>query len=105
MSLQQFLDDTMASFIGASISRVTVTGDLAYRYRLSAHEVKEAARVQRLHDSEVSEYMRNNFNVQVSYDRNATSFFIDIDLTRAILNPREAEFLSAAMETFRRNHL
>lgn len=99
--LREFLNMTMANFIGASLNRVSVTGVLCHRYRMTGQEVKSAAQLQRLHDTVVSEYLINNFNVDVSYDKGSSVFFIEIDLTKCMLSPQEAEGLSVAMLTFR----
>lgn len=101
MSLQNYLNTTMSSFIRASISRVADTGDMSHRYRMTAQDVKDAAQLQRLHDTAVSEYLRNNFNVEVFFDKGAAVFLITIDLSRVMLNPTEAEFLNVALATYR----
>jgi hypothetical protein len=102
-----FLENALSSFIQTSINRVAHSGDMTYAYRITAAEVKAATNRQRLHAAVISEYQQffANHHVAADYDSDFESFAITMDLNRCVLSPQQAGFLSAAMETFRSEHL
>lgn len=102
----QYAQSVLSAFIGSAINRVSVSGDLAYNFRLTAGEIKTATNRQRLHDSVIQDYVDffTGHNVGAEYDDSLATFSVQLDLNRCVLSAKEAEFLSVAMETYRANY-
>lgn len=101
-----FLESAFRSFIETSIHRVAYSGDMVYRYRITASDVKDATGRQRLHGTIIQEYEQFFLQqgVQAAYDETFAAFNVVIDLSRAVLSPNQAKFLSTAMGTYRAEH-
>lgn len=101
MNLQNLLESKVTDFVLASINRVSVTGDLCHRYRITVQEIKDATGLQRLHEGSVVSYLSANFNIDATLDKAAGVFQVELDLTKCVLDARQSSSLSTAMEMFR----
>jgi len=101
-----FLRQALESFIETSVQRVAYSGDMHFRYTLSAGDIKESTGRQRMHGGTVSEYIEffRHHNVQAQYNERFSAFEIELDLNRCVLDQAQARHLSAAMSLFRAEH-
>jgi len=101
-----FLEPALQSFIETSIHRAAHSGDMQFRYRITAAEIKAATGRQRLHDGVLGEYEEffERQGVRASYDETFSAFEVAINLNRVALSPTQARFLSTAMSLFRAEH-
>lgn len=99
ISLYQFLDKTLTTFIQSSILRVSVGGLLEYTHSLSCNEIKVVSSSQRLHASLVTDYLRT-FGVDVTHNKKFNFFTIVIDLRRIALTPAQSDELTRNIEVF-----
>lgn len=102
----QFLEDALNAFVDSSISRAAHCGDMIYKYRLPATQIKEGTGRQRLHDAvldEVKDFFSSH-SASVEFNDAAASFTVTIDLSRCQLTPAQAKGLTLAMSAFRAEH-
>ena len=98
-----FLESAFLSFVETSVHRVAHSGDMVYRYRITASDIKAKTGRQRLHGAVITECVQffEHHGAHASYDEKFTAFEVIIDLNRAVLTPSQAKFLSKAMELYR----
>ncbi|UYK67669.1 hypothetical protein NG831_05695 [Xanthomonas sacchari] len=101
-----FLRRALESFIETSVQRVAYSGDMHFRYTLSADDVKNITGRQRMHGGTVNEYVEffRHHNVKAQYNERFSAFEIELDLNRCVLDQSQAKQLSAAMALFRAEH-
>lgn len=100
--LHQFLDKTLATYIDASILRVSMTGVPDYTYSLRADEVKAGTSLKRLHLGTVAAYLRT-FNVSAEYNKKFDFFTVAFDLNHVSLTLAQTDALSLAIQTYKVN--
>jgi hypothetical protein len=98
-----YLQGVLDAYVDVSIQRIAHSGDFVYRYRLSGAELRAATGRQRLHEPIINDVISffANANAEADYDAKRDNFDIVINLNGCTLNRSQAEFLSAAMTTFR----
>lgn len=103
---QNYLQNVLDAFIVASINRTSHSGYMAYRYRLTADEIRHATGRQRFHDSFANEVVAffGMANVQAEFIRQFGTFDINLDLSVCALSPAQARDLSVAMDAYRIEH-
>lgn len=101
-----FLENVLQSFVETSIHRVAHSGDMRYRYRIAAADIKASTGRQRLHGAVIDEYVQffAHQGAQAGYDEAFSSFDVAIDLNQVVLSPTQARFLSTAMSLYRTEH-
>jgi hypothetical protein len=99
----RYLEACLASFIETSTNRLSRNGSMSHVYRITAAEVKERTKRQRLHEAVISDYL--NFfarhQVQAEFVSDYSDFTVTVDLRNCILSPQQSKFVSAAMDHFR----
>lgn len=97
---RSYLKDALQKFTVASLHRVAETGYLSHEFVIEIDELKRVTGRQRLHPEEVTEFFEKR-GVNATYDRDGGKFDIALDLTRAKLDPTQADALSTAIQYHR----
>lgn len=101
-----FLENSLTSFIDASINRVAEVGTMEHCYRISAADLKSATNRTRLREETVEKcknYFESN-GAEVNYYPTHEQFSINVNLTRCVMNPRQAENFSIALAYYKTNN-
>jgi len=99
----KYAEEALGSFIYSSINRVSESGVMSHKYRMSALEIKEATNRQRLKQPVIDDYLKYfaEHDVKAEYKEASESISITMDLSDCVLNARQARDLAAAMSLWR----
>jgi len=101
-----YLDDAKAAFVESAIQRVAESGRMAYQFTLSANDIKNGMKRERLREETIDgivDYFRQE-GIDAEHDAVRDRFRVTVDLHNVAMSPAEAQFLSAAMGKFRVEH-
>ena len=98
-----FLEKELDTFIDTAIVRVSKSGEMHHRFRITSAQLKEGTDRQRLQEAlldEVGEFFRGA-GASAQFDDQRSSFSVSVDLNRVELNSRQADRLNTAIEFHR----
>ena len=102
----KFAEEALGSFICSSINRVSESGVLSHKYRLTEMEIKEATNRQRLKQTVIDDYVAYfaDHDVVAEYKEVSETITLRLDLSDCVLNARQARDLATAMSHYRAEH-
>ena|SRR6218665_3384426 len=89
------IDEQVGSFIEASLTRMSGTGETNYRYFLPISSLGRS----RINDNFISgciSYIASRYGIEAIYENDSRGFDLYINLDRCVLTPYQSRFYNAA---------